>query len=295
MALVGFSAFCSPFVPVAYRSSLFHNQSARAMYPTPGSILAEKEKTVKEQYKASTLAIVLMFLFCPISVFGQSEFLGTPEAAFVEAGQHQTYRLSRPENFESKESWVRENYTDYLFPNSLKFEARANREAVSFWTIQDGILDHNVLSEEDGILVLETTTKLDPVGDVAEPGITSGKVATARAASASCDTSTNRCNCVLYARCLVPSLPFGLFTYADKKGIIINAVTASPGAVAVMNISPPYGHLGVVATVTKDRYGKVTSVTLKEGNYRNCTLTTRTGTPSSMKIVGYFRPAIQFP
>ncbi len=98
-----------------------------------------------------------------------------------------------------------------------------------------------------------------------------------------CDTSTNRGNCVLYARCRVPRLPFGLTTYQDKARII-NSRTPGVGSVAIMNVGA-WGHVAVVEAVNHNG-----TITVREANYPSPGVRTRTATPSAMKVTGYYRP-----
>lgn len=100
-------------------------------------------------------------------------------------------------------------------------------------------------------------------------------------AMAGCEV--NRCNCVLYARCRVPKLPFKLDTTAQKQAIV-NAQAPLVGSVAIFT----YNHVAVVTRV-ENVNGK-TVVTIDEANYVGCTITTRRGTPGDLKIFGYFRP-----
>ena len=91
------------------------------------------------------------------------------------------------------------------------------------------------------------------------------------------------CNCVLFARSKVPSLPRGLTTQAAKRRII-NSYSPSVGAVAVMAVGR-YGHVGRVVSVNGDG-----TITVEESNYRPCRFTTRTGTPEQLRVLGYFTP-----
>ena len=97
----------------------------------------------------------------------------------------------------------------------------------------------------------------------------------------------NACNCVLYARSQVPSLPFGLNTQ-PQKAAIINSYTPSIGAVAVFS----YNHVAVVTrveTIVRPS-GNYVVVTITEANYIACQIGTRRGIPASLGIIGYFRP-----
>jgi hypothetical protein len=93
------------------------------------------------------------------------------------------------------------------------------------------------------------------------------------------------CNCVLYARTLVPSLPRGLFTLQNKKNII-NSYTPSKGAVAIIDSGLEWGHVAVVTDVSPDG----TTVTIQESNWRRCRIGSRTGSPQRLNILGYFQP-----
>jgi hypothetical protein len=96
-----------------------------------------------------------------------------------------------------------------------------------------------------------------------------------------CGTTTNKSNCVLYARCKVPSLPTGLTTYASKLAII-RTQTASVGRVAICQTSSTYGHVAVVVGVTG------TTIRLRESNYCGATISERSGTKSALNIKGYY-------
>ncbi|MDR7419597.1 MAG: CHAP domain-containing protein [Armatimonadota bacterium] len=102
--------------------------------------------------------------------------------------------------------------------------------------------------------------------------------------SDTCDSPRNAGNCVYYARCRVPSLPYNLFTYAQKVSII-NSSTPRTGAVAVMNVGLPWGHLAVVEHVYPD--GRIV---VKESNYRAGQFTVRRGFPGELRVTGYYQP-----
>src|SRR6185295_11852180 len=190
--------------------------------------------------------------------------------------------------FSSLEEFIASNYTEYLVSGSMKNSFIGDFETVLFTSVVGGRMETSLLMDTGKALVLFSTARpiaTDLLGDQPDSlglGIEGN--------AAPCDTATNRCNCVLYARCLVPRLPYGLITYADKKNII-NSYSASVGAVAVMNIAPPYGHVGKVTKVVKNSSGVVTSITLDEANYSSCRIsTTRSGSPSTLKVTGYFKP-----
>lgn len=105
-----------------------------------------------------------------------------------------------------------------------------------------------------------------------------------------CTTVTDACgsgnftNCVKYARCKQPKLPYNLFTYQDKLNII-NTQTAKAGYVAIINVGNDVGHVAYVQSV------KGTVITIRETNWCSTTkVSTRSNTKASLKIVGYFKP-----
>jgi hypothetical protein len=97
------------------------------------------------------------------------------------------------------------------------------------------------------------------------------------------NTEKNRCNCVLWARAQVPSLPFGLWTIGDKNKII-NSNKAKAGRIAIMSVGLPFGHVGIVAKVGKNH------ITIKEANFKFCWITERHDTEKNLNITGYFNP-----
>jgi hypothetical protein len=106
-----------------------------------------------------------------------------------------------------------------------------------------------------------------------------------------CDSNTLQGNCVLYARSQVPSLPTGL-TYYQAKLNIINHRFPTVGSVAVMpapGTLAQYGHVAVVRSVAIRTDGTL-QLTVQESNYGDCAISTRTVTPESRSIQGYFDP-----
>jgi len=94
-----------------------------------------------------------------------------------------------------------------------------------------------------------------------------------------------RCNCVLYAKQQVPSLPTGLWTLQNKRRII-NSQQPSAGAVAIIdNKVNKWGHVAVVRKVNPNG-----TVTIQESNWGGCGIRFRTNTPSKLNILGYFKP-----
>ena len=96
-------------------------------------------------------------------------------------------------------------------------------------------------------------------------------------------TDTNRWNCVKYARSRCASLPFGLWTLADKRKII-NSAQPRAGCVAIINVGWPVGHVAFVTN--KD--GR--NITIQEANYKYGKITERCGTEKTLKILGYYDP-----
>ncbi len=106
-----------------------------------------------------------------------------------------------------------------------------------------------------------------------------------------CDPNTVPGNCVLYARQEVPSLPYGLTYYQDKLNII-NHRFPRVGSVAVMpapGSNSAYGHVAVVRNVVVNGNGSL-NITIQETNWAGCYVSTRTVTPESANIQGYFDP-----
>lgn len=108
------------------------------------------------------------------------------------------------------------------------------------------------------------------------------EVGTAADELASCNTATNCSNCVYYARCRKPSLPYGLNTYNDKVAII-NTQTASVGAVAIIKTGSTAGHVAYVTSVSGS------TIKIAEGNWPNGSCGSRSGTKASLNIAGFFK------
>lgn len=92
-------------------------------------------------------------------------------------------------------------------------------------------------------------------------------------------------NCVLFARYKVPSLPYGLNNYEDKKRIC-NSYTAVAGEVAVLPqyYGGSYGHVAYVEKVDGQ------TITILEGGAGTGHINRRVGTQSQLEIYGYFNP-----
>lgn len=106
-------------------------------------------------------------------------------------------------------------------------------------------------------------------------------------AMASAEACKGYCNdqCVAYARCRAPGLPYGLNTWADKRAII-NSNHAHVGCVAMILGSNPAGHTAYVAKVLSNPR----RVTLHESNWGSRTCNTRTGTRKELNITNYWCP-----
>jgi len=96
-----------------------------------------------------------------------------------------------------------------------------------------------------------------------------------------CQTSKNCDNCVFYARCRNPSLPYGLFSYGDKVAII-NTYVPQAGAVAVIDTGTWTGHVAYVESVN----GSI--INLSEGNWPLGSCGQRSGTMEALNITGFF-------
>jgi hypothetical protein len=205
---------------------------------------------------------------------------------------YSTHSFPPLEDFTSLEDWARSNFADYLIDETIQTLDTGEYPALSFKSRSEstvGRTEFNLLIDTGDSLILLSTAPFKespdsmPVAEVSEPG----KIEPGRASS--CATATNRCNCVLYARCKVPTLPYGLFTYENKVKII-NAYSPTVGSVAIMKVGLPAGHVSVVTNVTKDKKGTVTSITVNEANYKSCQTTTRSGSPATLKVTGYYKP-----
>lgn len=95
-------------------------------------------------------------------------------------------------------------------------------------------------------------------------------------------------NCVLFARCKQPKLPYGL-TYWSDKVAIINSNHAHVGCVAMIPTSHQYGHVAYVDGV--DTAPSPNRITLREANWTPNACTSRTGTKDGLNIRNYWCPA----
>lgn len=90
-------------------------------------------------------------------------------------------------------------------------------------------------------------------------------------------------NCVLYARSKVPGLPFGLFSFKQKKAII-NTDKPTKGDVAIIDTGTYWGHVAVVKKVGKRH------ITIRETNFGVASVTERHNTPARLHVAGYWSP-----
>lgn len=94
-------------------------------------------------------------------------------------------------------------------------------------------------------------------------------------------------NCVLFARCKQPNLPYGL-TYWSDKVAIINSNHAHRGCVAMIPTSHVYGHVAYVEDV--DFAPNPNRITLREANWQPNTCSGRTGTKDGLNIRNFWCP-----
>lgn len=94
-------------------------------------------------------------------------------------------------------------------------------------------------------------------------------------------------NCVLFARCKAPKLPYGL-TYWSDKVAVINSNHAHPGCVAMIPTSSVYGHAAYVADV--DTAPSPNRIYLREANWIANTCSSRSGTKDGLNIRNYWCP-----
>ena len=99
-------------------------------------------------------------------------------------------------------------------------------------------------------------------------------------------SSAYQTNCVKFTRRLVPSLPYGL-TYLQNKKNIINSQNPVVGAVAIVKTSNAYGHVAYVSKVSGSTITTIDANWYYQGKRR---IVYRTGSASSLGIVGYYVP-----
>jgi hypothetical protein len=120
----------------------------------------------------------------------------------------------------------------------------------------------------------------DVLDEEQEPDDEDGPVSSSESELGGC----NQCsNCVKYARCRQPRLPYGLTSFADKVAAI-NSRTPRRGCVAVIRTGSVYGHVAYVNDVSGGR------ISIDEGNWPSGRCGRRSGTPAALNVRGYFCP-----
>lgn len=228
----------------------------------------------------------------PSSVFIDERSPGglANDALTVEsASGYRAERMPKPADFTSLEAWVASHYDNddnsriSFLPStvrrvSLEYGEDMGKPTIMFETLEQGEYTLNAVVDAGESLHLYALK--DPGFDVNQ--IETGPV-TERSQGPTSVSGCNACNCVLWVRCAkAPWLPYGLTTLDDKRRAI-NSSTAQTGRVAVHNISYPWGHVSYVTGVSGDR------IYIQEANYRACQVTSRSGTKSDLKIIGYIK------
>jgi molybdopterin-binding protein len=203
-----------------------------------------------------------------------------------------TRLLSMSAVSQTLEEW----FDNYAESEQVALSHRTNvggYDALVFLASVEGMLQRGVvvdLGNGEVIMHLTTNRKASEV-ELAQGA--SQFVADALQSSAASSTDNLACNCVLWARSQVPSLPSGLTSYSQKLAVI-NHRFPRVGAVAVINVpsgpTSANGHLAVVRGVAINHDGSL-QLTLQEANWTSCQITWRSGTPASLNIQGYFDPA----
>ncbi len=229
-----------------------------------------------------------------------SDFIDEPSASGSEDGSftldatessspYRAERLPKPAGFTSLEAWATSHHSNAvnsktsILPStirrvSLEYGEDMGKPTIMFETLEQGEYTLNAIVDADDSLHLYSLK--DPGFDVNQ--IDTDPV-TDRSQSPTSVSGCNACNCVLWVRCARASwLPYGLTTLDDKRRAI-NSSTAQAGRVAVHNISYPWGHVSYVTGVSGDR------IYIEEANYRACQVTSRSGTKSDLKIIGYIK------
>ncbi len=104
------------------------------------------------------------------------------------------------------------------------------------------------------------------------------------------------CQCTDYVKDNIPAIRSTNLTSIDQKKATMNIQFPVVGSMAVHDLGTYYGHVSVVRRVTIRPDGDL-DIQIQEKNLDNkcsttgtTTITTRTGTASRLKIVGYFDP-----
>lgn len=105
-------------------------------------------------------------------------------------------------------------------------------------------------------------------------------------------SSNIRTNCVMFARYMVPTLPYGLTSKADKEAII-NSNTPTVGSIAIthgnksdgsVDYDSVYGHVAYVESINGNQ------ITTLNGGFSTGRITRITGTPAEQGVIGYWVP-----
>lgn len=113
-----------------------------------------------------------------------------------------------------------------------------------------------------------------------DPDVDDGTASSVASELGGCNQCTN---CVKYARCRQPRLPYGLTTFSEKVARI-NSHTPRRGCVAVIKTSSVYGHVAYVNDVNGGR------ISIDEGNWPSGHCGRRSGTPAGLNVRGYICP-----
>ena len=220
------------------------------------------------------LVALLSFSFLTVNAFaGTGELPDSPYSAKT---------ITKPLWFINLQGWVSQTYqTDLtsgihwlpetLHDISLQEGSGKGQPAIAFETYElDGYRTNTLVDGGDKLYLY---TIKDPAFKAAQAS------ESAYASASSCD----KCNCVLWVRCArAPWLPSGMTYIWDKKSKI-NTSTPKAGRVAVHDIYYPYGHVSYITSVNGNK------IYIDEANYTPCKATSRSGSASSMKIVGYIK------
>lgn len=139
----------------------------------------------------------------------------------------------------------------------------------------------------------ETSTEVPAQPDVSTPSEQGGHAHEDEAGSVSAMAFDGPCahacdnQCVDYARCRAPGLPYGLFTLQDKLDIM-NSNHAHKSCVAVIASSNPAGHVAFVNNV--ETAPEPNRITIHESNWVGSRCSERVGSKAGLNIRGYWCP-----
>lgn len=219
---------------------------------------------------------------------GDKASMGTSISSADEpASPYNSYKFKKAADFTDLTTFVLSTYSidadapRRLLPETLQdteiaFGRDKGRPALFFVTYELDRFLLNTLVDSGRVLNLYTLEAQEYEGVAA---VEDSEGTRSLASASGCDA----CNCVTWVRCArAPWLPYGLFTLEDKKRRI-NSSSAGSGKVAVHNIYYPYGHVSYVYKVSGSK------IYIEEGNYNKCRVGTRSGSKSSLKIIGYIK------